>query len=132
MMHSMSMKRMIVQADIKFFFTATPQFDAVVRAYIDVATVKKPMDIASEQQAIMDGVQAALSIRLDMGGFESRKRIFFGNRAGPSAGASKGFPEDLPSFAPRMVAQDSSSPYNRYLLGMLIIIMSQTPPDWQL
>jgi len=80
------MKGIIISAILKFFLKAATDFDAVVGGNSDVATVEKPVDIASKQQAVMDGMRAALSIRLDMGGFESRKRMLFGNRAGASVG----------------------------------------------
>ena len=82
----MSMKRIVISAVLKFFLKAATDFDTVVGGNRDVATVEKPVDVASEQQAVMDCMRAALSIGLDMGGFKCRKRMFFGNRTGASIG----------------------------------------------
>jgi len=81
-----SMKRIIIAAVLKFFLKTAADFDSVVGGNSDVATVEKPVDVASEQQAVMDCMRATLSIRHYMRGFESRKRMFFGNRAGALIG----------------------------------------------
>ena len=86
MMKRFSMKRIIRTTVLIFFFKTATDFDSVFGRNRDITAVKEAVKIAAEKEAIVHSMRTALNKRLDMGCFESRKRMLFGYRASPVIG----------------------------------------------
>ena len=70
MAQRLSVERIIRPAVFEFLLEAAADLDTIFGSNSDIATVKEAMEIATQEQAIVYGMRAALVERPDVGGFE--------------------------------------------------------------
>lgn len=80
------MKWIIGAAVFEFLAKASADLNPIIGCNSDVATIKEPMDVTPQQEAVKDLMRAALSVRLYMSSLKRRERVFFRDCTGSVIG----------------------------------------------
>ena len=86
MVKLMPIKGIIVAAVFEFIADAAADLNSKLRSDRNLAFIKKPVNIASQQKAVIDRMRSRISVRLDMGRFKRGQSMLFCDSAGSLVG----------------------------------------------